>query len=191
MLRSALRSVLSREEDFEVVAELAPDADERAFADPRPDVIVIDMDMPGGQWSSVAKRLCAERPGCAIVVLTKDPTPRVLREALHAQVRGFAGKQLAPVDLVDLLRRVARGDRVIDTTTAVAALSTARNPLTAREREVLRLAADGLPSKAISRRLYLTDGTVRNHLSSILRKTGARNRFEAIRRARDAGWLGP
>jgi two-component system response regulator DesR len=191
LLRSALRSVLSREDDFEVTAEMAPGGDERALSEPRPHVVVIDMDMPDGQWSPIARRLSVDRAGSAIVVLTKDPTPRALRQALQAQVRGFASKQLPPDELVDLLRRVARGDRVIDMTTAVAALSTAKNPLTAREREVLRLAADGLPSKSISRRLFLTDGTVRNHLSSIMRKTGARNRFEAIRRARDAGWMGP
>jgi two-component system response regulator DesR len=105
------------------------------------------------------------------------------------QARGFASKQLPPDDLVAMIRQVAGGDRVIDPRSALAALGAARNPLTAREVDVLRLAAEGLSSKAIGQRLFLTDGTVRNHMSAILRKTGARNRVDAIRRAQDAGWL--
>jgi two-component system response regulator DesR len=190
LLRGALRTVLSRENDLEVTAEFDPDIEAAAFAgEPKPHVVVIDMDLPDRQWQGIARRISRQVPDCATVVLTGEPTPRSLHQALQAQVRGFASKRLPPTELVDLIRRVARGDRVIDLTTAVAALTAARNPLTEREREILRLASEGLTSRTIGRRLFLTDGTVRNHLSSALRKTGARNRQEAIRRAQDAGWL--
>jgi two-component system response regulator DesR len=177
-VRGALRAVLARERDIEVSATTQ-----------QPDVAIIDMDMPGGRWLAAARRVAYDAPGCATIALIARPTPRALQQALQVQVRGFASKQLPPGELVEMIRQVAGGDRVIDPKSALAARSVARNPLTAREVEVLRLAADGLSSKAIGLRLFLTDGTVRNHMSAILRKTGARNRLDAIRRAQDAGWL--
>lgn len=170
--------MLARERDIEVSATAE-----------QPDVAIIDMDMPGGRWLAAARRIAHDAPGCATIALIARPTPRALQQALQVQARGFASKQLPPDDLVAMIRQVAGGDRVIDPKSALTALSAARNPLTAREVEVLRLAADGLSSKAIGRQLYLTDGTVRNHMSAILRKTGARNRLDAIRRAQEAGWL--
>jgi two-component system response regulator DesR len=190
LLLGAVSAVLANEADMEVVsfAEV-PTGQSLPRSSVRPDVVVIDMDLPVGRWTALARRFSAEAPGCAIVALTGQPTPRALRQALQAHARGFASKRLPPGELADVIRQVAAGDRVIDPTTAAATLTIAKNPLTEREREVLRLAAEGMPSKAISKRLFLTDGTVRNHLSAIMRKTGARNRLEAIRRARDAGWL--
>jgi two-component system response regulator DesR len=188
LLRGALLALLAREDDIEVVADLA--SARGVCLDPaehRPDVAVVDIDSPGGL--AAVERVASHTPSCATVVLTARPTPRALRQALQAHARGFASKQLPPEDLVSVIRQVARGDRVIDPTTAHAALTAARNPLTPREVEVLRLAAEGLSSKAIGDRLFLTDGTVRNHMSAILRKTGTRSRLEAIRRADDAGWL--
>jgi two-component system response regulator DesR len=191
LLRGALQAVLAREDDIEVITASAETCrgDDPPAAGPRPDVAVIDMDSPGGRWLAAAQCVATHAPDCATVILTAYPTPRALRQALQAQARGFASKQLPPGDLVEVIRQVARGGRVIDPTTAHAALTAARNPLTPRELDVLRLAAQGLPSKSIGRQLYLTDGTVRNHISAILRKTGARSRLEAIQRAHDAGWL--
>jgi two-component system response regulator DesR len=178
LLRGALRAVLAGERDIEVSATAE-----------QPDVAIIDMDMPGLRWLTAARRLAQEAPRCGTIALIARPTPRALQQALQAQARGFASKQLPPAELVAMVRQVASGERVIDPKSALTALAADRNPLTAREVDVLRLAADGLSSKAIGQRLFLTDGTVRNHMSAILRKTGARNRVDAIRRAQDAGWL--
>jgi two-component system response regulator DesR len=133
--------------------------------------------------------LADEVPGSAVVVLTGKHTPGVLRQALEAPIRGVASKEQPPAELTELIRRVASGDRVIDPATALAALDVVDNPLTERESEVLQLAANGLPTRLIAGQLYLAEGTVRNHLSAILRKTGCRNRLQAVHRARDAGWL--
>jgi two-component system, NarL family, response regulator DesR len=189
LLLGAVSAVLANEPDVDVIGQVDLAGGLPPLADLEPNVAVIDMDLPGGRWAPIARRFNVDVPDCAVVVLTGQPTPRALRQALHMQARGFVSKRQPPGELVEVIRRVAAGDRVIDPTTAAATLTTARNPLTEREREVLRLAAEGMPSKAISQALFLTYGTVRNHLSAIMRKTGARNRLDAIRRARDAGWM--
>lgn len=190
LLLGVVSAVVAKEGDMEVVGQVSGAGGSDPFSSgPRPDVAVIDMDLPLGRWTALARRFGSELPGCAVVALTGRPTPRALRQALRARARGFASKRLPPADLVEVIRRVAAGERVIDPTTAAATLTTVQNPLTDREREVLRLAAEGMPSKVIGERLFLAHGTVRNHLSAIMRKTGARNRLDAIRNARDAGWL--
>jgi len=122
-------------------------------------------------------------------VLTGQRTPAALRRALDAQARGFLSKDLSPVELVEAIRVTASGSPVIDPAAAIAALSAAQNPLTEREREVLRAAAAGLSTREIAATLFLSQGTVRNHLSTIVRKLGERNRWSAIKRCQDAGWL--
>jgi two-component system response regulator DesR len=191
LLRGALKAVLSTEHDLNVT-ELDLDSDVVSRARRlRPDVAVIDLERAAGPGLGVARQLADELPGCPVVALAAEQTACALRQALDARVRGFASKEQPPGELAEVIRRVAGGDRVIDSVAALAALAAADNPLTDREREVLGLAAEGLPTRAMARRLYLTEGTVRNHMSAALRKTGARNRLEAVRRAQDAGWLIP
>jgi two-component system, NarL family, response regulator DesR len=189
LLRGALRAVLSHEDDL-TVSELGTRQDAvEVVRQWRPQVVLIDLAPDERTGLETARRITHAVPACAVVALTDQQKPGTLRQGLDAGVRGFASTEQPPEELADLIRRVAGGDRVIDPTSALAALAAVDNPLTAREREVLRLAAEGLPTKTIARLLYLTDGTVRNHVWAILRKTGTRNRMQAIRRARDAGWI--
>jgi two-component system response regulator DesR len=190
LLRGALRAVLSSEDDLEVIADLSDGGDVPAIvARERPDVILVDLELAGTDMLAVVRRLSTEVPGCAVLGLSRQRSAEALQEALEAGVRGFVGKDLPPAELARLVRAVACGERVVDPAAAVAALGPPAGPLTGREREVLRAAAKGLPSKEIARSLYLAHGTVRNHLSVILRKTGTRNRLEAVRRAQQEGWL--
>jgi two-component system, NarL family, response regulator DesR len=190
LLRSALRTVLSSESDLEVVAEIDGDEDVVDVAGKgRPDVIVIDVDRTAGETGALLDRLAATQPYAAVLALSGAWTADSLRRALDSGVRGFTGKDLSPAQFVRVVRAVAAGHRVIDPVVAAAVLNPPQNPLTERERQVLRAAAEGLPAKEIANRLYLAHGTVRNRMSAILRKTGARNRLEAIRRAQERGWL--
>lgn len=191
LLRGALRAVLSNEDDFEVVADLPSGADVAVVATrTHPDVALIALETSASDMLAVVRALLAERPDCAVLALSRQRSSDMLQQALLAGVRGFVDKDIPPAELVGLIRTVARGERVVDAAAAVAALRPGpHGPLTPREREVLRAAAKGLPAKEIARTLYLAHGTVRNHLSVILRKTGARNRMEAIRRAQQEGWL--
>ena len=190
LLRGALRMMLSSEDDVEVVADLAPSADiVSVVRRERPDVVLIDIELADVDLPAVLRQLGGRARGSAVLALSSQRCPETLQVALRAGVRGFVDKNLPPAELVRLVRLVAAGERVIDPVTAVAALSPPVGPLTVREREVLRAAAEGLPLKEIACRLYLAYGTVRNHLTVILRKTGARNRLEAVRRAQRNGWL--
>jgi len=190
LLRGALRAVLSHEVDLEVVADLAECGEIVAVVRiQRPDVVVVDIELSKGDMLAVVRRLGVEAPDSAILALSRQRSPDVLRAALRAGVRGFVGKDVPPAELVRLVRAVATGELVLDPAAAVAALNPPDSPLTQRERDVLLVAAEGLPLKEIARRLFMAHGTVRNHLSAILRKTGARNRLEAIRQAQRDGWL--
>lgn len=190
LLLGALQAVLSVEHDLLVVATATTDREVIAVArEARPDVALIDLDGTRLHGLRAAAALAAQPPAPAVVALTSRHHPAILRQALAADVRGFASKQEPPAELAELIRRVARGDRMIHPATALATLAVADNPLTEREREVLRLAAQGLPTDAIARDLYLSEGTVRNYVSVVLRKLGCRNRLQAARKAREAGWL--
>jgi len=190
LLRGALAVTLSLEEDFTVVAELdrLDEALDMARAVP-PDVAVVNIGLLAGDGLRLLTRLGVEQPGCAMLVLAGPDAPGRLRRALDVHVRGVIGTQAAPLDLVRGIRRLALGERVIDAGLAVALVAAPRNPLSARELDVLRVAASGVPSAEVAARLHLTAGTVRNYISVILRKTGARNRLEAVRLAEHAGWL--
>lgn len=189
LLSGVLKTVLAREPDL-AVSEVDLAADPVGVAkNLRPEVIVVDLGTGGGSALPTVRALVADLPDCAVVALADGQPTGLLRQAIDIEVRGFVSKDRPPEELAEYLRRAALGERVIDPFTGLAALSSARNPLTEREVEVLRLAAEGLPTRLIAKRLYLTEGTVRNHVSAVLRKTGARNRLEAIRRAEQAGWI--
>jgi two-component system, NarL family, response regulator DesR len=190
MIRGALVALLSLEEDIEVIAELDRGDQVLAVAEKtRPDVAVLDIDMPGLDGLAVAARLHKQLPGCRTLILTGLSQPGNLLRALRAHVRGFIVKD-APADkLADGIRRIAAGQRVIDPELVGVALDTGESPLTSREADVLREAETGIPTSQIGTRLSLSTATVRNYLSSAISKTGGRNRIDAIRIARHNGWL--
>ncbi|MEV6596320.1 response regulator transcription factor [Actinoplanes sp. NPDC051346] len=190
LLRGALAVTLSLEPDLVVVAELGR-IDEvlpmaRAVS---PDVAVINTDLLAESDLPVVDRMNLELPHCGILLLAGEDAPARLGRTLDAGVRGCVGKQAAPYELACGIRQAARGERVMDARVAVAVLAARRNPLSTRERDVLVAAASGAPSQEVAATLHLTAGTVRNYISAILRKTGARNRLEAVRIAKESGWL--
>jgi two-component system response regulator DesR len=190
LIRGALVALLSLEDDIEVVAELERGDEIVATAERvRPDVAVVDIDLPGLDGLTAAERLHAVLPECRTLVLTGLSQPGNLLRALKAHVRGFIVKDAPADSLADGIRRVAAGQRVIDPGLVAAALETGASPLTGRESDVLRAAQDGISTGEIATRLSLSPATVRNYLSNAITKTGARNRIDAIRIARDAGWL--
>lgn len=190
LIRGALVALLALEDDMEVVAELerGDEVVTTAMAT-QPDVAVLDIDRPGLDGLSAADQLYERLPTCRTLVLTGLSQPGNLLRALKVHVRGFIVKD-APADaLANGIRRVAAGERVIDPDLVAAALETGTNPLTARETDVLRAADDGISTDEIATRLSLSPATVRNYLSSAITKVVGRNRIDAIRIARNAGWL--
>ena len=190
MIRGALVALLSLEDDMQVVAELERgDQIVPTALATRPDVAVVDIDLPGLNGLTAAEQLYQRLPECRTLVLTGLSQPGHLLRALKVHVRGFIVKD-APADtLANGVRRVAQGERVIDPELVAAALETGSTPLTRREADVLRAAERGIPTEQIAARLSLSPATVRNYLSNAISKVGGRNRIDAIRIARDAGWL--
>jgi len=189
MVLSAFASLLEFEADIEVVATAGNGAEAlEAVRKHRPDVVLTDIEMPGLSGLDVARRLADENPGIRVVIFTTFARPGYLRQALDAKVAGYILKDAPITDLVAALRRVHRGERVVAPELAVAAWEGA-DPLTGRERDVLRLVGEGLPNSDISERLHLSEGTVRNYLSSAILKLNARNRTEAFAIAREKGYL--
>jgi two-component system, NarL family, response regulator DesR len=190
MVRGALVALLSLEDDMQVVAELERgDRIVQTALETHPDVAVVDIDLPGVDGLTAAEQLYQRLPECRTLVLTGLSQPGNLLRALKVHVRGFIVKD-APADtLADGVRRVARGERVIDPELVAAALETGASPLTAREADVLRVAEGGAPTDQIAVQLSLSPATVRNYLSNAISKVGGRNRIDAIRIARNAGWL--
>lgn len=190
MIRGALVALLSLEDDMEVVAELdRGDQIVDTALQARPDVAVVDIDLPGLDGLTAAEQLSQRLPECRTLVLTGLSQPGNLLRALKAHVRGFIVKDAPAETLADGVRRVAKGERVIDPELVAAALETGSSPLTAREADVLRAAESGITTEQIAARLSLSPATVRNYLSNAISKVGGRNRIDAIRIARDAGWL--
>jgi len=190
MVRGALATLLGLEPDIEVVAQLSRgDVVLETARRTQPNVALLDIEMPGADGLTAASQLHAALPSCAVIILTTFGRPGYLRRAMEAGASGFLVKDGPAEELAGAIRRVARGDRVIDPALAAAALSGGVNPLTERERDVLRASADGASAADVAKRLFLSEGTVRNYLSSAIQKMEARNRAEAGRRARDQGWL--
>jgi two-component system, NarL family, response regulator DesR len=190
MIRGALVALLSLEDGMQVVAELdRGDQIVPTALRTRPDVAVLDIDLPGLDGLAAAERLHEQLPECRTLVLTGLSQPGTLLRALKVHVRGFIVKDAPSETLADGIRRVAAGERVIDPDLVAAALETGASPLTPREADVLRAAADGISTEQIGAQLSLSPATVRNYLSNSIAKVGARNRIDAIRIARDAGWF--
>jgi len=188
MVRGALVALLEMEGDIEVVAQASNGAEAiSAVAAFCPDVLITDIEMPEMGGLDVATLLKRHSP-MKIVILTTFERLGYLQRALQAGVAGYLLKDRPAKELADAVRRVHRGQRVVDADLAAEALG-APNPLSGREREVLRLAGDGVASGDIARRLGLSVGTVRNYLSDAIGKLGADNRVDAARIARDKGWL--
>jgi two-component system, NarL family, response regulator DesR len=190
LVRGALAALLNLEPDIEVVAEVArgDEVVEKA-RETRPDVALLDVEMPGLDGLAAAAALRVELPSCNVLIVTTFGRAGYLRRAMEAGALGFVVKDAPAEQLAEAVRRVARGERVVDPTLAAATLAGGTSPLTARERDALVAARDGATIADIAKRLFLSEGTVRNYLSSAIAKTGTRNRVEALRAAEDSGWL--
>ncbi|MEI4273607.1 response regulator transcription factor [Klenkia sp. LSe6-5] len=190
LVRGALRALLELEEDIEVVAEVGRgDLVVAAAHEHAPDVAVMDIEMPGCDGIEAARALAAALPQVKAVILTTFGRPGFLRRAMEVGAQGFLVKDSPVAELAAAIRSVVAGERVIDRDLAAAALALGSSPLSAREADVLRAAADGATVADIAGRLFLSEGTVRNYLSNAIGKTGARTRVEAARVAADKGWL--
>lgn len=190
LLRQALAEILDREDDIAVVAQVGRgDAVLEAALRTRPEVALIDIEMPGRDGIVCAADLREHLPSCRVLVLTVFNRPGYLKRALENGARGYILKDTAPRDLVRAIREAAAGGRVVDPELATAALYEGVSPLSPREREVLALSHRGASVEEIARALSLSRGTVRNHLSIAIQKLQARTRFDAARIAEEKGWL--
>ncbi|GAA2708099.1 response regulator transcription factor [Micromonospora olivasterospora] len=190
LLRSAVCAGLSAEQDIEILADAeCVAALWGVLRRDHPDVLLLELGPEAPDAAVLVAKVIAEAPGTAVLALSRRWSLPLVEAALGAGARGLVSKDVALADLVHAIRATAAGERVIDPAAAVAVLSPSPSPLTRRELEVLWVAAEGLPLKEIAHRLFLAHGTVRNHLSAILQKTGARNRMEAVRLAQREGWL--
>ena len=190
LLRAGLVACISRERDIEVVVEL----DRREPVLPtvtamRPDVAVIDDGIAAADRFAVVRDLHDAAPFCRTLIMAARPCPCDLRRAIAAHATGFLCKDADPDSISRAIRQVAQGMRALDPDLAFAALETPVSPMTPREADVLRLAAAGVPTAEIARQLCLSIGTVRNHISAVIVKTGSRNRVDVIRLADRCGWL--
>lgn len=190
LVRGALSALLSLESDIEVVAEVGRGDEVVAAAlASRPDVAVLDIEMPGMDGIAAAAALRAAQPACRVLIVTTFGRPGYLKRAMQAGASGFVVKDTPAAQLADAVRRVAQGLRVVDPVLAADSLAQGDSPLTERETDVLSAAQTGGSIADIARLLHLSEGTVRNHLSSAIGKTGGRNRADAARLAQENGWL--
>jgi two-component system, NarL family, response regulator DesR len=190
LVRGALAALLSLEPDLDVVAEVGRgDEVVPAATRHRPDVALLDVEMPGLDGIEATRAVKQALPGVRVLIVTTFGRPGYLRRALQAGADGFVVKDTPARQLADAVRRVHRGLRVVDPVLAADSLVAGESPLTARESDVLRAARDGASVATVAGRLFLSEGTVRNHLSSAIGKTGSANRAEAVRVADQNGWL--
>jgi two-component system response regulator DesR len=190
LIRGALLALIRLNDDMQVIAELSHgDQILPACMRERPDVAVLDIDLPGTDGLTAAAALRDELPETRVLILTGLGNPGHLVRALEAEVAGFLRKDAPPQELADAIRRVAKNQRFLDPELVATALQIGTNPLTPRETDVLRAAASGGSTGEIGAELYLSGPTVRNYLSNAISKLDARNRIDAIRIARDAGWI--
>jgi two-component system, NarL family, response regulator DesR len=190
LIRGGLAALLSGQPDMEVVAALeSADKALPAAYEHKPDVALLGAGIDEANGFATARSLRDELPSCSTVIMANRRRPGDLRHAVAAGVKGYLLTDTPPEALADSVRRVALGERVIDSELAFAALGSVESPLTGREIDVLRLAAEGASSAEIASNLFLSVRTVRNHISRIIGKIGARNRIDAVRIADAAGWL--
>ena len=190
LVRGALAALLDLESDLEVVAEVGRGDEVVAAAlEHRPDVALLDVEMPGLDGIAATAELRMHVPSCRVMIVTTFGRPGDLRRAIDAGADGFVVKDTPARQLADAVRRVDMGLRVVDPTLATETLTEGISPLTAREHEVLRAAAAGGTAARLAAALHLSEGTVRNHLSAAIGKTGTTTRAEAVRVAEERGWL--
>lgn len=190
MVRGALVALLGLEPDITVVAEVERgDLVAQTARAARPDVALLDIELPGLDGLAAAAELRAALPSCRVVMVTTFGRVGYLRRAMDAGAVGFLLKDAPAGELAAAIRRVVAGERVVDPSLALAALSEGANPLSPRERQILAAAAGGATIADIAESVFLSEGTVRNHLSSAIQRLGARNRIEAARIAEQKGWL--
>jgi two-component system response regulator DesR len=190
MVRGALAALLRLEGDIEVVAEVdRGDAVLPSAQSTQPDVALLDIELPGGDGLTAATQLRAAMPSCRVMMLTTFGRVGYLRRAMDGGAVGFLLKDGPAGELASAIRRAMNGERVVDPDLALSALSQGTNPLTPRERQVLGAALSGSTVAEMAERLFLSEGTVRNHLSVAIHKVGAKNRVQAARIAEERGWL--
>jgi two-component system, NarL family, response regulator DesR len=190
MVRGALKALLAMEDDIEIVAEVErADGIVNLAKQSRPDVALLDIEMPGGDGISAAAHLRKELPSCKVLIVTTFGRPGFLRRAMESGASGFMLKDAPASELALAIRKTMRGERVIDPGLAAAALSTGVSPLSERERDVLKAGKGGASIADIAQSLFLSEGTVRNYLSSAIQKLEVSNRTEAARVAEEQGWL--
>ena len=190
MVRGALTALLQLEDDLEVVAEVSQgDQVVPTAVKSKPDIALLDIEMPGSDGLSAAEALHKSLPSCRIVILTTFGRSGYLRRAMESGAVGFLLKDAPADQLAIAIRRVMAGERVVDPDLALSALSDGDNPLTGRERDVLKASLDGASIADIAAQLYLSEGTVRNHVSTAIQKLNVHNRMEAAHLARERGWL--
>jgi two-component system, NarL family, response regulator DesR len=190
LVRGALAALLDLEPDLDVVSEVGRGDEVIAAAKATtPDVALLDVEMPGLDGIEAAAALRTAVPGVRVLMVTTFGRPGYLRRAMEAGAAGFVVKDTPAAQLADAVRRVHQGLRVVDPSLAAETLVAGTSPLTARESDVLRAAREGGTVADIAKELHLSEGTVRNHLSAAIGKTGARTRAEAARIALDNGWL--
>jgi two-component system response regulator DesR len=190
LVRGALAALLDLETDLTVVAEVGRGDEVVAAArEHRADVALLDVEMPGLDGIAATAVLRRELPSCRVLIVTTFGRPGYLRRALEVGASGFVVKDTPARQLADAVRRVHAGLRAVDPALAEESLVAGASPLSARETEVLRAARDGGTVADLARALHLAEGTVRNHLSAAIGKTGARTRAEAVRLAEESGWL--
>jgi len=190
LVRGALGALLDLEPDLTVIGMASDGAEALRLAEElRPDVCLMDIQMPGMDGVEATRRVREASPTTRILIVTTFARPGYLRSALDAGASGFIVKDTPAEQLAEAVRRVHRGVRVLDPALAADSLFDGANPLSERERQVLRLAADGRSAAAVAAEVFLSAGTVRNHLSAAIGKTGAANRAQAVRIALDKGWI--
>jgi two-component system response regulator DesR len=190
LVRGALAALLALEADLEVVGEVGRgDEVVEAAVRGQADVVLVDVEMPGLDGIAATAALRRALPTCRVLVVTTFGRPGYLRRAVEAGASGFVVKDTPARQLAEAVRRVHAGLRVLDPALAEESLVSGASPLTARETDVLRAARDGGTVADVAAVLHLSEGTVRNHLSAAIGKTGARTRAEAVKLAQDRGWL--
>lgn len=190
LVRGAVVTLLGLEPDIEVVAEAGRGDEVMALLEAHEvDVALLDVEMPGFDGIDVCRAMTAAGLAARALIVTTFGRPGFVRRALEAGAAGFVVKDTPASELAEAVRRVHTGERVVDGALAAESLIEGANPLTGREQDVLREALSGAPIAVVAKAVFLSEGTVRNHLSSAMAKTGTSTRVEAATRARDRGWL--